>query len=278
MSNSTVPRIAIVTGATAGLGREMTLALLDAGHRVAAVGRSATAMDALLAGSGTARERILPVLADVTSAAECDAIVARTVAHFGAVDGLVNNAGINLPTEVRKRHARFWDVSPEDWHAIIETNVNGPFYLARAVAPHLIARGWGRIVNHVTSYGTMVRGGDTPYGPSKAALEAATTAWAAEFDATGVTVNALLPGGAADTGMVSPEIVPDRSRLVPAAAVRAPIVWLFSPGSDGITARRLVAVRWDPNASSEENLARAGQPAGWPETLAVTVARPWNPV
>ena len=278
MTNGAVSRIVIVTGATAGLGREMTLALLEAGHRVAGVGRSAEGMDALIAAAAGGRERLLPALGNVTSAAECAAIVARTVAHFGAVDGLVNNAGINLPTPVRKRHPKFWDVTPQDWDAIFATNVNGPFYLARAIAPHLIARGWGRIVNHVTSYGTMVRGGDTPYGPSKAALEAATTAWAAEFAGTGVTVNAILPGGGADTAMISPEIVPDRSQLVPATAVRGPIVWLFSPASDGITAQRLVSVRWEPQRTSEENLARAGQPAGWSETLAATVARPWNPV
>ena len=75
--------------------------------------------------------------------------------------------------------------------------------MAKALVPRLIAQGWGRIVNITTSHGTMVtRAGRPPYGPTKAALEAATVIWAKDLAGTGVTVNALLPGGAADTRMI----------------------------------------------------------------------------
>ena len=83
---------------------------------------------------------------------------------------------------------------------IVATNVNGPFLMARAAAPHMMRQRWGRIVNISINHETMRRAGFSPYGPSKAALESETIIWAQDLDGTGVTVNALLPGGATDTG------------------------------------------------------------------------------
>ena len=128
----------------------------------------------------------------------------------------------------------------------------------------LVQRGWGRIVNHVTSFPTMSRGGFTPYGPSKAALEAATVAWAAELEGTGVTVNAILPGSGADTRRVPVRPDQDRSALVPPGAMVGPILWLMSPAADGVTGKRIVGKEWSPDASEAENLARAVHPA-WHE-------------
>ena len=85
---------------------------------------------------------------------------------------------------------------------VIDTNVDGPFIMARAATPHMIAAGRGRIINITLNHATMRRRGFSPYGPSKAAVESETIIWAQELDGTGVTVNALLPGGAAATGMI----------------------------------------------------------------------------
>jgi NAD(P)-dependent dehydrogenase (short-subunit alcohol dehydrogenase family) len=274
-------KIAIVTGGSAGLGRVMTLALLAAGHRVTAVGRTQSLLDELVAAARSAGtgDRLLPAVGDVASPDDCAAVVARTCERFGGLDAVVNNAGVNLPTPVRKNDPKFWKVTPEDWHRLIDTNVNGTFLMSRAAAGHLIERGWGRIVNHLTSLRTMIRPGDTPYGPSKAALEAMTTAWAGELAGTGVTVNAIMPGGAADTRMISPEIVPDRSRLVDPAVMGPPICWLISPESDGFTGYRITAEHWDPNASVESNLAKSAAETGWKEllTAATATARTWPP-
>jgi 3-oxoacyl-[acyl-carrier protein] reductase len=274
-------RIAIVTGGTAGLGRTMTLALLEDGHRVVAVGRTALLADELVAAAraaGTA-DRLLAVRGDVGDPEQCETIVAATLERFGGVDAVVNNAGINLPTAVRRADPKFWKVSIEDWRRIFDTNVNGTFFMARAVAPHLIARGWGRIVNHITSLRTMIRPGDTPYGPSKAALEAMTAAWAGELAGTGVTVNAIMPGGAADTRMIAPELVPDRARLVDPAVMAAPIRWLLSPAADAVTGHRITAEQWDPRANDDANLAKAAAVCGWKEllTASTATARSWPP-
>ena len=104
--------------------------------------------------------------------------------------------------------------------------------MAKAVAPALVAQGWGRIVNIVTSHFTMVMDGFSPYGPAKAALEAATVVWSKDLADTGVTVNALLPGGPGNTRMIPLEEVPDRSKLVQPEVMMAPIVWLMSAESE----------------------------------------------
>lgn len=254
-------RVVIVTGATSGLGRTIALALIGAGHRVAAMGRSEAGMRETLDAAGAAggADRILAAAGDVTSERDCAAVVAATLERFGALDGLVNNAGANVPAHLS---ARFYEVSVDDWRTVIDTNVNGAFLMARAVAPRLVERGWGRIVNQLTSYPTMLRAGYTPYGPSKAALEAATAAWAAELEGTGVTVNAILPGGASDTRRVPVADFPDRGRLISPAVMEAPIVWLLSDAADGITGRRFSANQWRPEAGVEANLAAAGVPAG----------------
>lgn len=266
--------VIIVTGGTAGLGRAMSLALLDAGHRVAAVSRSGK-------GDLPASDALLVIRADIRSAGECESAVAQARDRFGRVDALVNNAGINMPTRIATNNVkggpRFYELTDDQWRSIMGTNVDGAFFMARAVTPHLVEQGWGRIVNHVTSYRTMVRGGETPYGPSKAALESMTAVWANELRGTGVTVNAILPGGAADTEMIARDVVPDRSKLVPPSAVAAPIRWLISPASDAVTGHRFVAALWDANATDEENVAKAGTLAGWPESVATSTARPWPP-
>jgi NAD(P)-dependent dehydrogenase (short-subunit alcohol dehydrogenase family) len=253
-------RVIIMTGASSGLGLTMTLALLAAGHRVAAVGRDPRAMVSLEATATERgfRDRLLLALGDIRSAETCAAIVDTTTKAFGGVDVLVNNAGANVSAHLS---ARFYDFSLEDWQTVIDTNLNAPFFLARLVGPLLVARGWGRIVNHVTSFPTMARGAYTPYGPSKAALEAATCAWAAELAETGVTVNAILPGGGADTRRIPVEAGQDRSKLVAPDALIGPILWLVSPASDGVSGMRVVARDWSPEASEVENVARAVRPA-----------------
>lgn len=261
-------RVVIVTGGTAGLGRIMVEALLADGHRVVAVGRS---------GPGELRETdgLLIARGDVGNAATCEEIVARTIAHFGGVDALVNNAGLNLSTAVNDtgpRPSRFYDVSLDEWQAIWTTNTAGPFFLARAVAPRLVAAGWGRIVNHVTSYRTMVRGGEHPYGPSKAALESMTTIWGEDLAGTGVTVNAILPGGASDTRMVTKESVADRSRLIPPSVMAPLIQYLLSDASNDVSGRRFIGALWNPDASIQENLTSSSTVSGWPESVATALA------
>src|ERR1700732_4191473 len=116
--------------------------------------------------------------------------------------------------------------------------------MARHAVPVMLKAGCGRIVNVSMSQGTMRRRGFSPYGPSKAALESETIIWAQDLAGTGVTVNALLPGGAPLTGMV-PDDAPDdaKSALLDPTIVVPPLLWLVSPESDGVTGQRLIATR-----------------------------------
>jgi 3-oxoacyl-[acyl-carrier protein] reductase len=260
----------IVTGGARGMGRAMTLGLANAGVGVIAadLASSRPEMDELKKAAGLqgVQDRIVFVDCDVTQWRDCENAVKSARERFGAVHGLVNNAGIGMQgfghVQVGPRK-RFYEHDPEAWRKAIDTNVNGPFMMAKAVAPALVAQGWGRIVNVVTSHFTMVMEGFSPYGPSKAALEAATVIWSRDLADTGVTVNALLPGGPGNTRMIPVDEVPDRSKLVQPEVMIAPIVWLMSPQSDGVTGRRFIAKEWDPALAASAAVARAGAPAGW---------------
>jgi 3-oxoacyl-[acyl-carrier protein] reductase len=131
--------------------------------------------------------------------------------------------------------------------------------MARAAAPHMLAQHWGRIINISMSFETMRRAGFSPYGPSKAALESETIIWSQDLAGTGVTVNALMPGGATLTGMIS-QTFPEaqRKNLLDPDVMVAPLLWLASPRADGVTGRRFLAHRW----RGEEDVA-AAEESGW---------------
>ena len=262
--------VAIVTGAARGMGRAMTLALAEGGVRVVAadLASSQDAMHEMLdiARQQGTRERIVAADCDVTQWRDCQNAVATAIDRFGALHGLVNNAGIRVPDEelaAGARRRRFYDHPIESWRRVIEINVIGKFQMAKAVTPGLIERGFGRIVNITTSHPTMVAEAFSPYGPSKAAIEAATVIWAKDLANTGVTANVLLPGGAGNTRMVPPEEVPDRASLVQPEVMKAPIRWLMSRASDGVTGRRFIGKMWDPALDPRVAAEQAGAPAGW---------------
>ena len=259
-----------MTGGARGLGRAMTLALLRNGVRVAVADLPQSAAEMRELAEITRREslseRLLTVECDVTRWQDCAAAVRGAAEHFGAVHGLVNNAGVGMQdigNVLVGRRRRFFDVDAETWHKSIDTNLNGPFLMAKAIAPSLIEQGWGRIVNIVTSFFTMMMDGFSPYGPAKAALEAATVIWAKDLAGTGVTVNALLPGGPANTRMIPQTEVSDRSTLIQPEVMMAPIVWLMSPRSDGVTGRRIIAKEWDAQRLERVPPEEVGSPAGW---------------
>ena len=125
---------------------------------------------------------------------------------------------------------------------------------------------------------TMRLQGFSPYGPSKAALESETIIWSQDLAETGVTVNALLPGGAALTGMI-PYGVPDhiRSQLLDPSIVVPPLLWLASSDSNGITVCRFVATKWQVDRSGRDAAKAAMDPAGWRCRVDPPDRRNWHP-
>ena len=152
-------------------------------------------------------------------------------------------------TRFLTKPTRFWETDPDVWRMVIDTNVNGPFLMARAAVPPMLAAGWGRIINISMNHETMRRAGFSPYGPSKAALESETIIWAHDLEGSGVTVNALLPGGATNTGMI-PDSFPEeaRAKLLDPDVMVPPLLWLASEALDGVTGRRINAARWVADA------------------------------
>jgi NAD(P)-dependent dehydrogenase (short-subunit alcohol dehydrogenase family) len=268
MPGSLDGKVAIVTGAGRGLGRVMTLGLLQAGARVAATELDAEQLDetgqaAEAAGAG---DRILDIVADVTRDDSAPKIVRAATESFGRVDILLNNAGINMSLFRRpdvKFNTKFWEVTPEEFRRIVEVNVIAAFLMSRAVLPQMLKQRWGRIINVTTSLDTMYRGGMQPYGGSKAANEAHLLGLAQDLEGTGVTANVLVPGGAANTRMVSAAQEPDRAKLVSPDVMVAPLTWLCSNESDGINGQRFIGARWDKTLPPVEAAKKAGAPAAW---------------
>src|SRR5580692_1092115 len=260
-------KTAIVTGAGRGLGRSMALGLARAGANVvmtAARNRREIDQVAEEAAKNPTAGAVRQLLADVASEEDCQRVVDETVREFGAVHILVNNAGRGMRFVSEKffdTQTKFWETNPAVWKMIIDTNVNGPFLMSRAAVPHMLKQRWGRIVNISMNHETMRRAGFSPYGPSKAALESETIIWAQDLAGTGVTVNALLPGGATDTGMVPSDIAPRlRQQLLHPDIMIPPLLWLVSDAANEVTGSRLTANLWDatlpPEQAAEKSSAK----------------------
>jgi NAD(P)-dependent dehydrogenase (short-subunit alcohol dehydrogenase family) len=261
-------RVAVVTGAAGGIGRELVKGLLGAGIRVAAVDRTAEGL-AAVAASAQAQGKdaaLLTIEADLATDAAPAEIVGRTRSHFGKIDILVNNAGVGQATLRAgnwQQPIRFWEVSPEQWRLFVAVHTTAPLALATAVVPDMVDAGWGRIVNVTTSLGTMIRSGSPTYGPSKAALEALSAIMAKDLDATGVTVNVLVPGGVTNTPMVPQEAGFDRDAMIQPETMVPPLLWLVSNGAASVTGRRFLAVHWDSKLPPEQAAEKAGAPVAW---------------
>jgi NAD(P)-dependent dehydrogenase (short-subunit alcohol dehydrogenase family) len=254
-------RVAIVTGGGRGLGRAMTLGLARAGAKVLATAARERGEIERVAAEAADPRTILPIVADVTKEDDCVRVVTAALDRFGRIDVLVNNAGRGMKyvsENFMTEPTRFWETPADVWRLVIDTNVVGPFLMARAAVPAMLAAGFGRIINISMNAETMRRRGFSPYGPSKAALESETIIWAQDLAGTGVTVNALLPGGATLTGMI-PGNFPDhlRATLLDPAIMVPPLLWLASNKSNGVTGRRFVAANW------REDNPQAAAAAGW---------------
>ena len=180
-------RKALVTGSTSGIGRAIAHALAATGAHVVVTGRDERRGAQIVGEIRAAQGHALFVKADLASMPSIADLAATADKLLGGIDILVNNAGIFSfgPTP---------EAREEEFHGMYATNVRAPFFLTAKLAPGMVERGWGRIINVTTMVAYLGMPGAAMYGSSKAALQLLTQAWAAEFGPSGVTANSVAPG------------------------------------------------------------------------------------
>jgi NAD(P)-dependent dehydrogenase (short-subunit alcohol dehydrogenase family) len=239
----------LVTGSTDGLGLAMAEALVTAGAAVAVNGRNSGRVEAAADRLGGPAAGAHPVPFSVRDEAAVTAGVRAAAEALGGLDVLVNNAGLGMRT-VNPRFTTdpqpFWEVSPEGFRAVIDTNLTGYFLVARAAVDLLRSSPSGRIVNVSMNHATMRRPGFVPYGPSRAGAEALSLIMTADLAEVGIAVNQLLPGGATATGMIPDGVTETaRARLLQPEIMGPPVVWLCSAQAEGVRGERIVAAEFD---------------------------------
>lgn len=192
--------VALVTGASGGLGRALAAELDRLGYRVALhANRGAAAAREVQA---TLANDSVVVTGDLRSWDAVTAFHHEVVERLGPVDVLVNNAAVRKDSLMAMQ-------SPDDWRLVVDTNLLGTFHTTRVALPHMLRQRWGRVVNVVSPSGLIATAGQTAYGASKAGVIGLTKTLAAECGRRGVTVNALSPGFM-ETAMT--EALPDKVR------------------------------------------------------------------
>jgi len=231
-------RTAFVTGASRGIGRSIALALAKAGAAVACAARAQAEVESAAAEIESAGGRARALRLDVTQGAQVLGAVRDAESALGLIDILVNNAGITLEKKTV-------DVTDDEWDTLLATNLTAMFRCARAVAPGMIARGRGKVINVGSMYGRLGVPRYAAYCASKAAVDGLTRSLAAEWARHGIQVNCLAPGYMnTDIPRAAMAELETRERLlskIPARRLGEPAeaaalaVYLASPASDFMT-------------------------------------------
>ncbi|MBE9102060.1 3-oxoacyl-[acyl-carrier-protein] reductase [Vacuolonema iberomarrocanum] len=181
-------KTALVTGASRGIGKAIALALAAVGAKVAVnYARSAEAAEAVVKEIADMGGEAIALKADVSQAADVDAMVAAAMDKWGQIDVLVNNAGITRDTLLLR-------MKPDDWQAVIDLNLTGVFLCTRAVSKIMLKQRSGRIINISSVVGEMGNAGQANYSAAKAGVIGFTKAIAKEVAPRGITINAVAPG------------------------------------------------------------------------------------
>lgn len=235
-------RVALVTGASQGIGRAIALKLASNGAMVAINyypgqnEKAALVVEEITRSGGLA----FPVAADVSKNTEVEEMVDSVIKRFGTLDILVNNAGIT-------RDQLLLRMKDQDWEAVLTTNLNGVFYCTRAALKGMLKNRWGRVVSIASVVGVIGNAGQSNYGAAKAGIIGFTKCVAREVASRGVTVNAVAPGyiGTEMTAQISLQAQEELQRRIPLGRIGKPedvagaVVFLVSPAGDYITGQIL---------------------------------------
>ncbi len=180
-------RVALVTGASQGIGRTCALKLATAGATVAVVARNQEKLNELVGEITAAGGHAAAFALDVGDEEQVKATVKAAIAQFGKIDILVNNAGITRDQLVMR-------MKRADWDAVLQTNLTSAYLCIQAVIPSMLKQRWGRIINITSIFGQMGQAGQANYSASKAGLIGLTMAIAREVGSRNITCNAVAPG------------------------------------------------------------------------------------
>lgn len=180
-------KVALVTGANRGLGQQFARVLADAGADLAITSRTLSSLEPFAIEMRAIGRRVACVELNVREQVSIEKAVAAAIAELGQIDILINNAGCNI----RKRAV---NVTWDDWNTILDTNLRGAFFVAQAVARHMIERQAGRIVNIGSVTCVAGYAGLGPYGASRGGVKQLTMSLAHDWGEYGITVNCLAPG------------------------------------------------------------------------------------
>ena len=192
-ADTLLDRVAIVTGASQGIGRAIAVELAKVGAHVVACSRRRDALEAVAESVRAEGRRALALACDVGEAHQVDEVVARTVDEFGRIDLLVNNAGYRIRSPLE-------DLPRDEWDAMVRINLTGVFLFSQAVGRVMIRQRSGKIVNVSSVAGRTGARGMAAYAAAKAGVTVLTQSLGAEWAKHGITVNAVAPGPGGDGG------------------------------------------------------------------------------
>jgi 3-oxoacyl-[acyl-carrier protein] reductase len=210
-------RVALVTGASQGIGHACALALAREGATIAAVARNQQKLEELVAAIAAAGGKSFAFVIDVTNEDEVKSGIKSAMAQLGKVDILVNNAGITRDQLVMR-------MKRADWDTVLSTNLTSAYLCIQQVIPSMLKQRWGRIINISSVFGQMGQAGQANYAASKAGLIGLTMAMAREVASRNITCNAVAPGfiDTSMTATLSEEFKQAAVKQIPLGRVGSP--------------------------------------------------------
>lgn len=231
-------QVAIVTGASRGLGRAIALALAEEGAALVLVARGGQALNEVAAQIEAMGRDAFVVTCDVRQPAEVRAIVDRTLAEWSRIDVLVNSAGVAL-------RRPFVEIDPPDWDAVVDTLLKGTYLVTQAVLPTMIAAKRGNIINLSAPLEKITVPGFSAYTAAKHGVAGLTQTLGKELRRYGININGLHPGGFADTTMVRENVPELKQDLLDPSIVTPAAIALATQPPRGLTGNTIDALAWN---------------------------------